>query len=125
MRLVVAEDADGHRRHRLDVRAGASLTTREKRHRRWYTGGMSAAPTTDEAADELPWREHQLRIQYVVDEEGNRVSVLLPIDDWEVLMDGLEDLYALRSYENAKAEQERDGGEYIPWSVLKAEFEGE
>jgi len=82
---------------------------------------MSAA----EVVGALPWRETRLRVQYVVDEEGERVSALLPIEDYEMLLDHLEDLYDIRAYENAKAEDALLGGESMPAEQLFAEIERE
>ena len=78
---------------------------------------MSATPATETSAP----NEWRIRAQYVVDDEGNRVAVLLPIEDYERLMDDLDELYDVRAYDAAKAE----GGEAIPWEQLKAELEDE
>ena len=33
--------------------------------------------------------------QYIIDAQGNRVSVVLPVDDYQELLDDLEDLAAV------------------------------
>ena len=73
---------------------------------------MSAAPALPEEAAVIE-RPHPYRIevQYITDEEGNRLRVILSNDDWELLLDQLGDLWDLRAYEEAIAE----GGEPIPW----------
>ena len=40
---------------------------------------------------------------YVVDKEGNRVGVLLNIQDYEKLLEELEELDCIRAYDAAKA----------------------
>ena len=40
---------------------------------------------------------------FVVDEQGNRVGVLLNIKDYEKLLEGLEELDSIRAYDAAKA----------------------
>ena len=44
--------------------------------------------------------------QFVTDENGVRVAVLLDIKEYEELLDDLEDLQAVREYEEAKASGE-------------------
>jgi hypothetical protein len=45
--------------------------------------------------------------QFVTDENGVRVAVVLDIKEYEELLDDLEDLQAVREYEEAKASGER------------------
>jgi len=40
--------------------------------------------------------------QFVTDENGVRVAVMLDIQEYEELLDDLEDLQAVREYEEAK-----------------------
>jgi hypothetical protein len=54
-----------------------------------------------ESLDRKSW---QITAQYVVDEEGKRVSVLVPVDQWEKLLDDLEDLWDTRALDDALAE---------------------
>ena len=46
---------------------------------------------------------NSLREQFVVDEKGNRISVLLDIRDYEQLLDALEELEEIRAYDRAKS----------------------
>ncbi len=62
-----------------------------------------------------------IHAQYVVDADGNRVSVLLPVAEWEKLRDDLDELYDVIALQEANAE----GGEPIPWEVLKADLDRE
>lgn len=47
-----------------------------------------------------------LHPQYLVDEGQNRTSVVLPLDEWELLMDELEELEDIRAYDSAKSEEQ-------------------
>ena len=73
-----------------------------------------------EAADPRVWKIHA---NYVIDSEGERVSVLLPVDEWEKLMDDLEDLYDVREYDRAK--RESAGGKARPAEEVFAEIDAE
>jgi hypothetical protein len=44
--------------------------------------------------------------QYITDNAGNKLSVILPIDEFKTLMDELEDLEDIRLYDEAKASGE-------------------
>ncbi len=52
--------------------------------------------------------------RYVVDENGKRVSVILPVEEYERLLEELEELEDIRLYDEAKAEIEREGSEVVP-----------
>ena len=41
--------------------------------------------------------------QFVVDEHGNRVGVILSIEDYRRLLDALEELESIRAYDAARA----------------------
>ena len=43
--------------------------------------------------------------KYVVDENGKNVSVILPIKDYEMMMDALEEAAAERAYLRVKRER--------------------
>lgn len=55
-------------------------------------------------------------VQYVTDERGERTAVILPIEEYEEL---LEDLHVTRVAEETKNE------ERIPWKQVKAELVSE
>ena len=66
--------------------------------------------------------------RYVVDENGKRVAVLLEIEEYERMVEELEefeDILARRAYDEAKAELERGEDELIPWEQAKREIEEE
>ncbi|MDP8948645.1 MAG: hypothetical protein M3N00_00130 [Actinomycetota bacterium] len=52
--------------------------------------------------------------RYVVDENGKRVSVILPVEEYERLLEELEEPEDIRLYDEAKAEIEREGSEVVP-----------
>lgn len=59
--------------------------------------------------------------RYVVDEKGNRIAVLLDLEDWHKLLEELEELETLRAYDAAKA----SGDESIPFEQAVNEIERE
>lgn len=44
--------------------------------------------------------------QYITDEHGKRVSVVLPIQQWQQVIDELEELDDIRLYDEVKARNE-------------------
>jgi len=63
----------------------------------------------------------KLKERYVVDEKGNRVGVLLDIEDYHKLLAELEELESIRAYDAAKA----SGDKAIPFEQAVAEIERE
>jgi hypothetical protein len=63
----------------------------------------------------------KLKERYIVDEKGNRVGVLLDIEDYHKLLAELEELESIRAYDAAKA----SGDEAIPFEQAVAEIERE
>jgi PHD/YefM family antitoxin component YafN of YafNO toxin-antitoxin module len=57
--------------------------------------------------------------RYVVDEKGNRVRVLLDLEDYQKLLKELEELESIRAYGAAKA----SGDEAIPFEQAVKEIE--
>ncbi len=55
---------------------------------------------------------------YLVDEEGNRKAVVVPISDWEQIVDALEELEDIRAYDDAKG----DSTEAIPFEQAISEI---
>ena len=43
--------------------------------------------------------------QYLVDEEGNRKAVVVPISSWQQILEALEELDDIRAYDEAKRER--------------------
>ncbi len=63
-----------------------------------------------------------MEARYVVDENGKRVSVILPIEEYERMVEELEefeDILARRAYDEAKAEIEREGSDAVPWEKVR------
>ena len=52
--------------------------------------------------------------RYVVDENGKHVSIILPIEEYERLIEALEDLEDVRHYDEAKAAFQRGESEVVP-----------
>ena len=55
-----------------------------------------------------------MEARYIVDESGKRVSVILPIEEYESMLEELEELEDIRAYDEAKAALERGKDEVIP-----------
>jgi hypothetical protein len=45
----------------------------------------------------------QLHEQYLVDDEGHRMAVVVPIAEWEQILELLEELDDIRAYDEAKS----------------------
>jgi hypothetical protein len=60
-----------------------------------------------------------IKERYVVDESGARISVLLDIEDYQRLLQELEQLECIRAYDAAKA----SGDNAIPFEQAVAEIE--
>jgi prevent-host-death family protein len=71
------------------------------------------------SAKPKPQRATKRTKEYLVDVEGRRVAVVLPIREYERLVERIEDLEDLRAVREALEE----GGEPIPWEVVKAELQ--
>ena len=56
---------------------------------------------------------------YVVDENGARVGVILPMEEYRKLMEELEELESIRAYDAAKS----SGDEAIPFDQAVREIE--
>ena len=61
----------------------------------------------------------EFKENYVVDENGNHIGVLLDINEYKKLLEELEEFDALRAYDVAKA----SGEEAIPFEEAVAEIE--
>ncbi|MGH3087905.1 MAG: hypothetical protein ACRDSJ_11385 [Rubrobacteraceae bacterium] len=70
----------------------------------------------------MPEEERNKNIQYVTDADGKRVGVILDIEEFERIMDELEDA---RAAEEARREIESGEDELIPWERAKKEIEEE
>lgn len=64
----------------------------------------------------------------MVDENGKRVGVLLDVEEYERMVEGLEefeDILTHRAYDEAKAALENGEDELVPWEPAKREIEEE
>ena len=61
----------------------------------------------------------RMRERYLVDDEGKRIAVVLPIEEYERLLEELEELEDARAFDEAMA----SGDEEIPLEQVIAEFE--
>ena len=61
----------------------------------------------------------EFKENFVVDEHGNNIGVLLDIKEYNKLLEELEELESLRAYDAAKA----SGEEAIPFDEAVAEIE--
>ncbi len=66
-----------------------------------------------------------MSIRYVTDENGKRVEVIMPVEEYDRLLEALEDLEDVRLYDEAKAEIERERSEPILWEKVKEEIGSE
>jgi len=60
-----------------------------------------------------------MRTQYITDTKGRKVSVILPIRDYNKMIEELEELEDIRAYDEAKA----SGEEAIPFEKAFKEIE--
>jgi hypothetical protein len=61
----------------------------------------------------------KLKERFVVDEQGNRISVVLDMGDYQALLDRLEELECIREYDAAKGSQDHA----IPFEKAVGEIE--
>ena len=55
-----------------------------------------------------------MEARYIVDENGKYVSVILPIEEYERLIEALENLEDVRLYDEAKTALQRGESEVVP-----------
>jgi len=63
----------------------------------------------------------KLKERYVVDDQGNRISVILDVADYQELLEDLEELESIRAYDAAKA----SGDQAVPFEQAIAEIESD
>ncbi len=66
-----------------------------------------------------------METRYIVDENGKRVGVILPVEEYERMVEALEKVKDVRAYDEAKAEIEREGSDPVPWEQLREEIGSE
>lgn len=59
--------------------------------------------------------------QYVVDERGRRTAVVLPLEEYEALVEAAEQLDDIRHLDEGKATR----GEAMPWERVKVQLRAE
>jgi hypothetical protein len=62
-----------------------------------------------------------LNERFVVDETGNRVAVLIDIEDYQKVLEALEELEAIAAYDEAKSSKD----EIIPFDQATTEIESQ
>ena len=60
-----------------------------------------------------------VRQQFIEDSQGNRIAVLMPIDQYNKMMEQLEEIDDIRAYDAAKAQDD----EIIPFDQAVQEIE--
>ena len=55
-----------------------------------------------------------MEARYIVDENGKRTGVILSVEEYERMIEALEDLEDVRLYDEAKAALQRDESEVVP-----------
>ncbi len=58
--------------------------------------------------------DEPMEARYIVDENGKRTGVILPVEEYERLLEALEDLEDTRLYDEARAALERGESEVVP-----------
>jgi len=61
-----------------------------------------------------------LHPEYIVDEQQRRKAVLLPLAEWDRILEDLKDLDDIRAFDTAKAESQ----ETIPFEQAVREIQG-
>jgi hypothetical protein len=61
----------------------------------------------------------KIKERYLVDDNGNRIGVVLNMKDYHHLLEQLEELESIRAYDAAKA----SGDEVVPFEQAVAEIE--
>ena len=61
----------------------------------------------------------RLHPEYVVDDQDNRKAVVLPVEEWEKVLDELEELDDIRLYDVAK----QDAEEAVPFEQAIKEID--
>lgn len=61
----------------------------------------------------------QLKEKYITDQQGNRIGVLLDIEEYQQLLEQLEELEAIQAYDHAILLDEEE----IPFEVAISEIE--
>ncbi|CAA9442033.1 MAG: hypothetical protein AVDCRST_MAG28-486 [uncultured Rubrobacteraceae bacterium] len=63
-----------------------------------------------------------MSVQYVVDENGKRISVVLDIEEYERMLEELEDAADARVADEVRAAVERGDDEFVPYEQAREEI---
>jgi len=63
-----------------------------------------------------------MEARYIVDENGKRVSVILPIEEYERMVEKLEDIEDARAADEVRAAVARGEDEFIPYEQAREEI---
>jgi PHD/YefM family antitoxin component YafN of YafNO toxin-antitoxin module len=66
-----------------------------------------------------------MEARYIVDENGKRTGVILSVEEYERMIEELEELDDISAAEEARREIESGADELIPWEQAKREMEEE
>ncbi len=66
-----------------------------------------------------------MEARYIVDENGKRVSVILPIEEYERMVEKLEDIEDARAADEVRAAVARGEDEFIPYEQAMREIREE
>ncbi len=61
-------------------------------------------------------------VHYVVDENGKRVSVILPVAEYERMVEELEDLEDVRAADEVRAAVARGEDEFVPYEQARKDI---
>jgi PHD/YefM family antitoxin component YafN of YafNO toxin-antitoxin module len=63
-----------------------------------------------------------MEARYIVDENGKRTGVILPVEEYERLIEALEDLEDARAADEARAAVARGDDEFIPYEQAREQI---
>ena len=63
-----------------------------------------------------------METHYIVDEDGKRVSVILPIEEYERMVEKLEDIEDARAADEVRAAVARGEDAFIPYEQAREEI---
>ena len=63
-----------------------------------------------------------LGVHYIVDENGKPVSVILPVEEYERMVEALEDLEDARAADEVRAAVARGEDEFVPYEQARKDI---
>ncbi len=54
----------------------------------------------------MPTSNSKIKTQFITDNKGKKIAIILPINDYEKIIEELEDLNDIRLYDEAKKEDD-------------------